>query len=733
MPSPIENCLGDAFIDPADPVVAGSLGSWCLGYRVGSAGIAVGGGIAVDTDSDSDWGELQFDRPDEVDYTTVECSGEGQLSWVLRGGFLKQKLVVAVHGEPLRVGDEIRITIGDRRQGGPGSRAQTFAEARRYFQVAVDASGDGGFVELGVQPFVPVVGGEAASLSALTPSQVSIGEPFALCIRALDRFGNPSHAFADELRLGAEGVACLLPERCRLSSEDHGVLRLEGLSAAAAGMLRVTVEDSGGQRALSNPIEVAEAPLERRLYWGDLHGQVRLDEKIEPCFAFARDVSALDFTSHQRNDHEIDTEHWRVTQRVAKRFNQPGRFAAFLGYEWSGPHAAGGDHNLLFLDDDQPIRRSGHDRVDEKSDIASDLPHIEDVYRNLNDGRSLLIPHVGGRPANLDFHDPALEPVLEIHSTHGTFEWFLCDALERGLEVGVIAGSDDYKLRQGGAYPGVGDRRFARGGLTAVCADELSREEIFEALRARRCYGTSGERILLELEADGHPMGAAYETSAPPTFDIKVAGTASIETIELFRGAERIFAYPQLEGVTPSRRIKLSWEGSSRRWPYSGVLWQGALRIEGGAMSGFEPTRLARPDAAFVDVDARGFRWRSWTAGAPAGASFEVDDSAQIALDVSSTPTECVLGRVSGPLHQVDRASLRLRAVDIGLAPTHLELGDFERRLTIRRLPDLPAATEISLRHVDSDFTQGRGAYWLRVVQSDGEMAWSSPIFVTLR
>jgi hypothetical protein len=46
------------------------------------------------------------------------------------------------------------------------------------------------------------------------------------------------------------------------------------------------------------------------------------------------------------------------------------------------------------------------------------------------------------------------------------------------------------------------------GGLTAVLAKELTHEAILEALRARRCYATTGLRYLMEFTVDGAQMGS---------------------------------------------------------------------------------------------------------------------------------------------------------------------------------------------------------------------------------
>ena len=47
------------------------IGTWRLTYEAGTDGIAVGGGIRVRTDSDTDWGTPQFLDPAAADYMTV--------------------------------------------------------------------------------------------------------------------------------------------------------------------------------------------------------------------------------------------------------------------------------------------------------------------------------------------------------------------------------------------------------------------------------------------------------------------------------------------------------------------------------------------------------------------------------------------------------------------------------------------------------------------------------------
>ena len=151
---------GQAHLLPATPITAGKRGSWQLTYRAGSHGIAIGGSIKVVTDSDTDWGDPQFDDPQSEEYTTITTSSSSILATVIEGGYLQRTLTIFIHQNPLLESEEIVIHYGDQTQGGPGSRAQTFAEKKRYFKVSVDISGTGTYLDLSNTPFLQVQGGQ---------------------------------------------------------------------------------------------------------------------------------------------------------------------------------------------------------------------------------------------------------------------------------------------------------------------------------------------------------------------------------------------------------------------------------------------------------------------------------------------------------------------------------------------------------------------------------------------
>ena len=73
---------------------------------------------------------------------------------------------------------------------------------------------------------------------------------------------------------------------------------------------------------------------------------------------------------------------------------------------------------------------------------------------------------------------------------------------------------------------------FYTGGLMAVHAESRNRNDIWNAFKERRVYGTSGKRILLSFtlinppnSLDSLPMGSAIEMSEDPIFRVKTSGS----------------------------------------------------------------------------------------------------------------------------------------------------------------------------------------------------------------
>jgi len=117
--------------------------------------------------------------------------------------------------------------------------------------------------------------------------------------------------------------------------------------------------------------------------------------------------------------------------------------------------------------------------------------------------------------------EPSLESVLEIHSSWGSGEkggldgWNLAEmtggaqeAWAKGYRLGVIAGSDTHVGTPGRNIVNCerDEMLVFSNGIAGVWADQLTREGIFGALKERRCFGTTGARIIVEFFLEDHFM-----------------------------------------------------------------------------------------------------------------------------------------------------------------------------------------------------------------------------------
>lgn len=390
--------------------------------------------------------------------------------------------------------------------------------------------------ELNKTPKLKTLPAEAARLRVIVPSSARPGVPFRVNIVSYDRFWNLS---ASTYRNGALRI-------------DGGSTLEEGIGFTGSYTTSASIEDVGVYRLSyegehSNPIRITDEP--RGPYWGDLHSH----DKFHNCgagespFAYARDVSCLDFVGVAPDYRGLGQEVWRQHVLRTEAANQPGRFTTVLSYEAGFRE---GHHNVYF--------RHGDGQIFDVSDES--LRSLECLLPTLDPEEAFVVPHHLGihwcsQVGYLPERDPWI-PLLEIYSQHGLSEvyWpehalsyefnrtrgmehkhatsldkpvYARDAWGQGRRFGVIASSDDHMGQPGKPVKG----------LAAVFSPENTREAIFQGLRARRTYGTTGERMLLNFRINGHEMGEEVfvDGDDPLTIEIEVHGTDEIGFVQVAR------------------------------------------------------------------------------------------------------------------------------------------------------------------------------------------------------
>lgn len=733
--------MGWAKLAPAGPFVAGSHAELTITYTAGTFGIDDTGMVKISWRTTSDMSKPQFDKPQAANFTTVEASNGARLEvWFDRLNVrpFANTLLIRVGRGYLRAGDTLTVRFGDRRKGSPGFRLQTNVEANVELRTSVDAFATYEFCELPVQPAFDLLPGPAVSWKAILPSLAVIGEPFRLAVVAEDKWGNPTADANQSFDVVSSHPVRGLPTRIEIRNGD-GPRVIENLVADMEGDLDLQLIANGEELARANPLRVVKQATHRR-YWGDLHGQS--GETIgmgtaDAYFRYARDAAFVDMVGHQGNDFQITDAFWNELNRLTAEFDVPGRFVCLPGFEWSGNTGMGGDRNIFYRHEGRPIRRSSHILV--QGQTSSDAIYTADeLFRGLEGEDAIVIAHVGGRYADLNYaHDGRLERAVEVHSTWGTFEWILHDAFAKGYRVGVVCHSDDHKGRPGATRPGASSFG-AIGGLTCYFMPELTRDALFEALRHRRHYGTTGVRIFLDLHAsfdqavtgfsEDPQLGPADEFAVrravmgdiirpgrvPMRLAAEVIGTAPIERVDVLHGTSVAQTFRPYGTSDLGRRVRVLWQGAEYRGRGRETLWQGNLAITGNRIARFAPVNFLNPERTVQETAAgTALAWNSVTTGNLAGIDLWLDEARRGTLSIETNV-------VSGT---VDLAAL----ADDTIA---LDGGGLGRQLSVYRLPESNWSRRVALDHAVGFAGGADLPVYLRVTQADGHQAWSSPIYL---
>lgn len=691
---------GRARLEHEGPVTAGEYCTLRYVFRAGHP-IDDSGFVKIVFRHVSDFGTPQFTSPGEDNFCAVGSNGDCRISptWNARAHRRPwgKTILLQVTGGYLDRGEEISVVFGDRAGGSPGWRMQTFVERTFEFRTFSDPFATFNFKELPGSPRLAVVSGPAARAVCIAPSRVAVGKPFDYWLKLEDAWGNPTGR----------------PSRIR-----HAGLAGEGyhyLEAADAGT---------GLKAVSNPVLATAAPGGANRYWADFHGQSEEtigSNSIDDYFRFARDYARLDIIGHQGNDFQVSDAFWNKIGKTAAKYNEDGRLVAFPGFEWSGNTPLGGDRNVYFVSGGE-ISRSSRDLLPGRRSKYEDSPTAEDLFRNLRRqaaARPFVFAHVGGRYANIDMHDPELEAAVEIHSAWGTFEWLLEDALKRGYRVGVCANSDGHKGRPGASYPGAG-LFGSYGGLTCVLCPALTREDVYQSLRRRHFYATTGNRCLIDLclVSGGRALGTigdevAVRPGAGVVLKAAIAGTAPIESVEVRNGLRVVREFrPGDQGKT-GHRLKVAWSGAERRGRSRMTDWAGALEARGNEITGVTPVNFHHPGRQPERVGKNRLRWQSCTTGGVAGCIIELREAGKGELLI-----ETLQGRAACDLARTCRAARVFR------------FGGLDKKITVAGLPDAPGERLVEIACPVEISGEGDNPLYLKVSQLDGHMAWTSPVYV---
>ncbi len=472
----------------------------------------------------------------------------------------------------LEAGDKFTIVLGpspkSKAKAPKGNAAQTQSQRRRNFLLYIDPKGKGSFED--PESFsIDIKGNKLANIRVLSPSLVTRNKRFDIVVRFEDEFGNLT-ANADEgtlIDLSYEHLRENL--NWKLFVPETGFVSLPNLYFNEAGIYRIKLTNLKNKKTyISSPIKCMNES-DVGIFWGLLHGESdRYDsaDNIENCLRHFRDDSALDFyaSSCFESQEETPNETWKLISQNVQDMNEADRFITFPGCQWEGETSEEGLRHLVYLKDGRPIPR--------KKDIKYN--NLKKIYKAFSPKELLSVPSftmAKGHSFNFADYQPEYERVAEIYNAWGSSErtkkqgnpWpiscpgksgvkeanegSLIDALKNNCRFGFVAGGLDDR----GSYSELFDSEQEQysPGLTAIFAEDCSRDAFMAALYKRACYATTGPRILMGLYLAGACMGQELDTTDKPGLEINrhlsgyIAGTEKIKLVEIIRNGDVLTSF----------------------------------------------------------------------------------------------------------------------------------------------------------------------------------------------
>jgi hypothetical protein len=578
------NEWGNATIWP-DKLVVGQHGTWMITYIVGQHSIGEEGTIRI-----RPYGNPLVRPPGqtimtaEENYVTVKARSEAIVKiecsvWLV--------VTVTVLKGRLVEGDEITVVYGDKSEGSPGLKLRAVVYDQ-HFRVSIKRSAEDEGVALPERPLLRLVPDAPAKILVKASSMVASDEDVDLLLHCVDQFGNTVDQYGAPLHLSAiQGLD--MPDVVHLDSVKgaYTTIRCHRAGELPVERVRIAVRDNTGKVvARSNPIEVNASKEKDRIFWGDLHCHTNLEqglESLEFLYEYARDQEKLDFVANV--EHQWGTrsrwvgkpaktwkggmsvpayneDSWESRKELVRKYDEPGRCVTLLGLEWASNIY--GHANIYYPALEGPLFYPSWPFDREETPAK--------LWQALEGRDAIIIPHhpsspVGtGEPPNYwatsgydwDFWDEKLIRVVEIYSKWGCSEYFGCrrpllnqqedgcvqTALAKGHKLGFVAGTDSQTSRAGSDQ--YQDHTYRQGGLTAVFAPSLDRASIYQAVKARRCYATTGQRIILRFSLNGHFMGEEVQLEDPAEIKkmhVEVATVGDIDTVEVLKNGIPFYRY----------------------------------------------------------------------------------------------------------------------------------------------------------------------------------------------
>lgn len=500
---------------------------------------------------------------------------------------------------------------------------------------------------------------------------------------------------------------------------------------------------------------------DRQLLFGDLHNHCGLSYghgSLEDALKNAREQ--LDFCSITGHAHWPDMpepderiqyiidfhnegfaklkRNWPKMMDTLKTYDQEGSFTVFPGFEIHSN--ADGDRTIIYK------------RLSGEVIYANSIPDLHQRLLGLEkEGVDALAfaHHIGYRRGtrgiNWETFDSKWSPFVEIISMHGCSE----SSENTRPFLHSMGGSDwessvQYGLQQGHIFGFSGHTDHHSGhpgsyghGVTGIWSKGNDRDSIWDALKERRLYALTGDRIHLEFSLNGEPMGSVLEQRGPSVFDIRVKGAGPLDYVDIVKNGRLAHRSSQVDFRNSRRNgdtihtfiyLELGWGERNKAVP-----WNVKLGVDSGSIKRVEPRfrglEVVSPvegddsdsgfyESTWIREDDRNISFKTVTRSNPNNAT---NASQGMCLEVVLPSSGTVQAEING-----QSVSMPLSRLIEGARTGHLG-GIDSPAYRFHRAP-LPHEFDWNIQW-NNDVAAPGDTYYVRVRQLNDQWAWSSPIF----
>ena len=262
------------------------------------------------------------------------------------------------------------------------------------------------------------------------------------------------------------------------------------------------------------------------LYFGQIHMHSENSAcgrgKVEKAYTYARDTGKLDFMVLTDHSNDFDngskgnildgscSKEWTSGHEIADKYTDEN-FVAMYGYEmtWSNGNGHMNTYNTR-----------GFESRDNYSNTKGTTKGVSNYYKTLKDRAPEAICQINhpnqGTFGDFAYYDKEIDKIVNLieagrgmglingkgtctsSSKWERMEKYFYQALDKGWHLAPTAGQDDHSEKWGTTNP-------AR---TVVLADKLTRENIYDALRNRRCYASEDSNLQIKYTLNNAVMGS---------------------------------------------------------------------------------------------------------------------------------------------------------------------------------------------------------------------------------